>query len=169
MAKDMARLEWAHIEAFDSASLPKVEPDQILGVDPSSVNLRLQPYVGLLKLSHAVDEMLLEIRRTNRDQFREEASNATVEKGDRNQLRARPAPRKEDVYLAVHRYRNSVFYKRLRADEYAILNSLSEGMNLEESLEQGVQKVEGPIDEWSKELRESFESWTQLEWFSQAS
>ena len=168
IAKDMARLEWAHIQAFDSDSLETIEPDQVLGVDPSKVRMRLQPHLQLLEFGYAVDEMLLNIRRSNSDQFREDVSNAKLEKAEGNQQRAQPAPRKEDVFLAVHRHKNAVFYKRLRIDEYYILSSLDDGDSLESALEKGARKVDGPIADWTAELRKSFQDWTQLGWFAPA-
>src|SRR5215469_9520712 len=52
---DMVRLEWADIDVFDSAELPKLtERDlQNLGEDPV---LHLQPYLRLLDLAYPVDD-----------------------------------------------------------------------------------------------------------------
>src|SRR5277367_5189091 len=51
-ALDMARLEWAHIEAFDNEAVPPLEMDSLLGADPAKIRLQLQPHLTLLQLRY---------------------------------------------------------------------------------------------------------------------
>ena len=74
LALDMARLEWAHIEAFDNEAQPPLEMDSLLGVDPARIRLQLQPHLTLLQLGYEVDEFLIQIKQAKR--LRNEASNA---------------------------------------------------------------------------------------------
>ena len=62
LAVDVARLEWAYIEAFDSASLPPLSATEFADLLPCSV-LSLQPHVQLLELRYPVDELVLAVRR----------------------------------------------------------------------------------------------------------
>jgi hypothetical protein len=74
LALDMARLEWAQIEAFDNEAKPPLTMDSLLEIDPARTRLQLQPHLTLLELSHPVDEFLIQIKRAER--LRDEASNA---------------------------------------------------------------------------------------------
>ncbi len=63
---DMVRLEWAEIETFDEAAKPKLSESDVamLGPDP---RFHLQPYIRLVELRYPVDEILLKIRRQQRE------------------------------------------------------------------------------------------------------
>ena len=54
MALDMVKLEWADIEAYDTAEFPVLTQSELanLGEDPT---FHLQPYVRLLELAYPVD------------------------------------------------------------------------------------------------------------------
>ena len=67
LAVDMARLEWADIEAFDGLREPPLKPEDLAGVNPARLRLRLQPYVSLLALRYPVDDLLLEVRKDSDD------------------------------------------------------------------------------------------------------
>src|SRR6202041_3822546 len=68
LALDMARLEWADIEAFDGLREPSLKPEDLAGANPAKLRLRLQPYVSLLALRYPVDELLLEVRKDSRSE-----------------------------------------------------------------------------------------------------
>src|ERR1700758_5512494 len=53
LALDMARLEWAHIEAFDNASEKVLGPEDLLELGPE-FRAGLQPYIRLLAVQHPV-------------------------------------------------------------------------------------------------------------------
>ena len=79
LARDLVRLEWAHIVAFDGAELPPLEIDELLdSADPATLKLQLQPYLTLLACDYPVDDFLISVRR--RAEPRAEASNAVAEK-----------------------------------------------------------------------------------------
>jgi hypothetical protein len=60
IALDMARLEWAHIEAFDNAGKRVFGPEDLteLGPDFRAV---LQPHVRLLALRYLVDDLRIQV------------------------------------------------------------------------------------------------------------
>ncbi|MDB6039883.1 MAG: hypothetical protein JWM99_3724, partial [Verrucomicrobiales bacterium] len=52
LALEMARLEWAYIEAFDNEAKPPMNIDDLLGKGAGEIRLRLQPYITLLALQY---------------------------------------------------------------------------------------------------------------------
>src|SRR4029077_1914931 len=54
LALDMVRLEWAHIEAFDSSAAKVLGPEDLLELGPD-FRAELQPYIRLLALNYPVD------------------------------------------------------------------------------------------------------------------
>src|SRR5271168_4888373 len=62
LAVDVARLEWAYIEAFDGASLPPLGWQDFAGLGKDSL-LRLQPHLQLLDLQYPVDEVVQAVRK----------------------------------------------------------------------------------------------------------
>ena len=75
VAFDMARLEWADIDAFDGPELPRLTASDSGQLSGSTV-FRLQPHLHLLDLSYPVDELLFQVR--GRDARSETASNAVL-------------------------------------------------------------------------------------------
>ncbi len=61
IAREMAKLEWAHIESFDAAEYERLSPADIAALAPES-GLRLQPHLRLIVVEHEVDRLLLEVR-----------------------------------------------------------------------------------------------------------
>lgn len=158
LALDMARLEWAHIEAFDNAAREPLTPDQILDRDPSRLRLRLQPHLTLLSIEYPLDEFLIRLR--EKERFRGEASNA-AEDATHRRFRPPPVPKRKPIWLAVHRHRNVVHYKRLEPDAFRILTALKNGRPLGAAL-RDVSDPDAPVQEW-------FHDWAALGWFWLAS
>lgn len=104
LALDMARLEWAHIEAFDSAERPPLTPAQIAELN-GEAKLLLQPYIRLLRLHYAVDDILLARKDSTRDIAALDGRSRT------NWLKRFGGL--EEISLAVHRAEFSVHYRRL--------------------------------------------------------
>jgi hypothetical protein len=165
IALDMARLEWAEIEAFDEAAKPVLtEADlQSLGPDPQ---FELQPYVRLLDLQYPVDEMLLAIRRQEREV--DIVSNAVSERPHRRRSRKRSFPKPEKLFLAVHRADNSIYFKRLDADAFGILRDLQDGKRLSEAVER-VEWREASGERAAQNLQAWFALWSSLGWFCKSS
>ena len=57
---DVARLEWAYIEAFDGRAVPPLTQEDLgnLGADST---LFLQPHLQLLDLHYPVDDLVLAV------------------------------------------------------------------------------------------------------------
>ncbi len=101
---DVARLEWAYVEAFDSADLPPLTVADFGDLGAEST-LRLQPHLQLLDLRYPVDELVLAVHRETGPS--DIMSNASSERKRVAQVRL-PRMRRGAVGLAVHRYENSV-------------------------------------------------------------
>ncbi len=161
IALDMVRLEWAEIEAFDEATKPRLSESDLafLGPDP---RFELQPYIRLLELQYPVDELLLTIRRKQREFGM--VSNAVEELPQRRRPRKRALPKPKMVHLAVHRADNSVYLKRLDPDAFGILCSLSEGKPLSEAME-CMNWSDGSGERAAENLQAWFALWSSLGWF----
>ncbi|HEY3915968.1 MAG TPA: DNA-binding domain-containing protein, partial [Verrucomicrobiae bacterium] len=109
LALDMARLEWAHIEAFDNEARPPLDVSSLAEKNPARLRLRLQPHLTLLQLGYEVDEYLIKIKQGER--LRGEASNAMEMRRARLRKTLRRRLRPKTVFVAVHRHNDAVFYK----------------------------------------------------------
>lgn len=166
LALDMARFEWAQVVAFDDAAQPKITTDDVLDMAPSKLRLGLQPYLSLLELNYAVDKFLLAVKKREGDVLRDEASN-TFEAMPQTIRRKRPVrrPKRERVYLVVHRYDNMLYYKRLDPEAFAILQGLQKGKTVEKACVAALAKTARTDIDWTRQIQEWFHDWSALGWF----
>jgi hypothetical protein len=160
LARDLVRLEWAHIVAFDGEALPPVEIDALLGQDPATLRLALQPYLTLLTCEYPVDTYLLATRR--RPEPQGGASHAMAEQRKKKSAKKVPRAREEKVWLAIHRHNNSVYYKRLEPAAHALLTRLCRGETLAQACEAAA--VVGDAT-FAEKLKEWFAQWASFGWF----
>lgn len=156
---EMARLEWAHIEAFDNEAKPRLEVDSLLGANPESVHLGLQPYLTLLQLGYELDELLLKLKRG--DRLRSDASNAMAQRRNGRHHTLKRHLRPKTIFLAVHRHGETVYYKRLLPGQFRLLSALKGGATLAEACETLVET--GDLD--AAKIKIWFETWAALGWF----
>jgi len=166
LALEMVRLEWADIDVFDSAELPKLtERDlQNLGEDPV---LHLQPYLRLLDLSYPVDDLLLEVRRQNEasEADSDTASNIVTMEHTAKQIKRVSLPKRKKTHLAVHRQENEVYFKRLQPEAFALLVALQEGKRLSEAIAASVDWTSQKVEYITVRLHDWFANWASLGWF----
>lgn len=162
MALDMARFEWAQVEAFDGPEQPALVPDDLLGRDPAVLRLALQPHLTLLEMEYPLDDFVIAVKK--KGAMRSEASNAA--ETDRRETRHRPVrlPRAQRVFLAVYRYENGIYYKRMTAEAFLLLGALREGATVAEACAAALASVEGDEAEWAENLKQWFATWTELGW-----
>ncbi|MGN6370981.1 MAG: HvfC/BufC N-terminal domain-containing protein [Phycisphaerae bacterium] len=165
LALDMAKFEWAQVEAFDGPGYAPLSAGDLGRVarNPARARLHLQPYVQLLALRYPLDDFLLAIKKKN-GAMRGEASNAVEEGVVRRKLTGVRRPRAKRVWLVVHRYENSLYYKRVEEEAFEVLVGLREGKTLEGALAGAISKG-GRNREWGKVIQGWFEVWTRLGWF----
>src|SRR4029077_18067972 len=110
------------IEAFDGAAEPVLRPENLGSDAGANFRLKLQPYVQLLDLRYPVDDLLLEVRKEDEDT--DFASNAFQERRKRKRVQAVAKLQPDNIFLAVHRIDNSVYFRRIQREEFAILTGL---------------------------------------------
>ncbi len=139
MALDMARLEWAHIEAWDSAAVEPLSTADVAGLNCDS-RIGLQPHIRLLDLQFPVDDIRIRVN---------------AEGESRPIRRRRPTPR----WMAVHRSHLSVFYKIISEPEFRILAAIRDGHTLGEAIESAGAASATDIQVW-------FKTWAELGWLA---
>jgi hypothetical protein len=161
-AREMAELEWAHIEAFDSAMVTRQTPEALSGVD-GNTRIPLQPYLRLVRAHYAVDDVLIAVRNES-GSSNGSSNNASTGYVAKHLRKIRSLPR-EDVYVAVHRHDDSVYYKRLVQEDFRILKSLQSGSTLSEALDAGFEASAIPVEQRTAYLQSAFRHWMELGWF----
>ncbi|HTZ31612.1 MAG TPA: DNA-binding domain-containing protein [Methylomirabilota bacterium] len=162
LALDMVRLEWAEIEAFDSAAVTPVSIQTLQEAKPAKLRLKLQPYIRLLDLRYPVDNLLLAVKH---DAGTNVASNAMAERQKRKKVAAVARLKPVPTYLAVHRVDNMVYFRRLEREESAILTALQRGNTLERAIEAGFRNSHTPIEQQASDASAWFRNWAALGWF----
>ncbi len=159
---ELARLEWAHIEAFDNEALPPLEIESLAGKDPARIRLRLQPHLSLLRLHYELDRFLIRIKRAEGRSG--QASNAFQERRARLRRRLKRQLRPQTLFLAVHRYQETVYYKRLEPGQFRLLSVLQSNGTMAEACEAAFHATGAPHD-LANRIKAWFETWASLGWF----
>jgi hypothetical protein len=162
LAREIARLEWAHIVAFDSEVLPPLEIDELLDGNPATLKLGFQPYLSFLACDYPVDDYIINVRR--REEPQGEASNAVSEPAPRPEVKKLKRPAPEKIWLAVHRSENSVYYKRLDPEAYLICSLLQKGLTLQAACEKAFRRRKHD-ENFSATLQGWFAQWASFGWF----
>ena len=163
LARDMVRLEWAHIEAFDSEERPRLSAEALARIDENST-MHLQPYLRVLSLQYPVDDLLLQVRSEN-GSAASSSNNASIAR-KRRHVRHVAALRRKPLYLAVHRLENSVWYKPLGPEEYRLLSALMAEKTLSEAIDEALAAGSLPVDRQATFFEDSFATWSMLGWFT---
>lgn len=162
LARDMVRLEWAHIVAFDGLAEDVLGPEDLAELKPS-LRIGLQPYISLLQLDYPVDEF-----RVNTNADREDltaTSNVPAARARRRAMNVAQPPQ-EQVFVAVHRLDLSVYYRRLTREQFRLLCGLRAGRSITDAIEasfEGSSVAPGDIPEL---LRIWFSAWAQFGWLT---
>ena len=159
-ATAMAALEWAHIEAFDNEKRPSLTPEEIASIDDTS-RLSLQPYLRLVEAPSAVDDALIAVRDASAGAAAQ-ASNAVSIHLVRRTRSRKPAPGK--IYLAVHRYEDSVYYKRVAPEDFLLMQAIESGSSLGEAIEAAFQESSMPESDRAAYIQSSFHYLMQMGW-----
>ncbi len=151
LALDVVKLGWAEVEAFDGESRPKVSVENLadLGGDPT---LSLQPYIRLLELEHPVHSFVLRIRQRTRNAD-------TIRRTS-----ARFLPKRAKTHVAVHRLDDSVYFKEIDREAFAILSAFQNGSTVSHAIE-AADWSSFSEDDVSAKIRDYFANWASLGWF----
>ncbi len=156
LAHAVARFEWAQTVAFDGASQPPLTPDDIADAPPARLRLGLQPYLSLLSLDWPVDDYVIAVKQRNA--LRTEASNAVGQAHRFAASKRVRRPRRERVFIVVHRHDNRLYYKRVTAPAFAILGAIAADRTLAQAVSAGGPRVT------AEQIRDWFALWTELRW-----
>ena len=169
---DLARLEWARVEAFDDEDAEPIARLRVAGLAQERIarlRLGLVPASRLLALEHAVAPLWLELARSGEATAAGgHDSEAAVDTGHFEEIPpARVAvPRREASWFRVWRHGFKVYHRGVRADEHACLVLLRDaGATLPEIgdviLEHAAKRgVKGSVqDEATRRMAGLFELW----------
>src|SRR5262249_47638501 len=141
------RLRWAIKGADQSRRHP--------GYSAVEVAARLATLSFAAGTDYAVDDFIIAVKRRESNVLRGEASNAvnSAPTARAGRKRIRP-PKRQKVYLVVHRHDNTIYYKRLNTEAFAILSALNRGATVEDACIEPVNaSVRTEID-WSAQIKE---------------
>jgi hypothetical protein len=161
LALDLARLEWAHTEAFDNEAKPPLKTGDLAGLDAAKIRLKLQPHLTLLKLENEVDNFLIQLKKNSG--LRAEASNAMEQNHRTKKTKVARGLKRKTNFLAVHRHDDLIYYKQLEPGQFVLLSALRDGASLEKACAELVGlKISGNLGET---VQKWFQSWSALGWF----
>ncbi len=161
LALDMCRLEWAHIEAFDGPEAPALAPEDLAEPGRPDFRLHLQPHLQLLSLQYPVDDLALAINDSAGDNSAA-ASNAVGERRKQRRVQAVARMKPRPIFLAVYRLENSVYYRRLQREEYALLAAVRRGLPLERCLVSAFRGSAMPAEDRPAAIEEWFHNLSLL-------
>jgi hypothetical protein len=159
----MARFEWAQIDAYDGPGLATMDPSVLNSARPEKIKLYLQPYIKLLELNYPLDDYLIALRKDRAQRSEAGSDNAPVKSSGKAVL-----PKKQKTFLAIHRFQNSLYYKRLDKPSFVLLSELSKGATLGDACVKAykfLSKEQKDSTEGGGIIFQWFNSWSGLNWF----
>jgi hypothetical protein len=161
LALDVARIEWAFVEAFDGSERTPLTLEQIATLDAGS-RLALQPHLQLIALGYPADDLVLGLHQRDKRQ----TSEAGVRQDEENEKTPAKLPRlrRRSTWLAAHRVDFSVFYLRLRREEFLTLAAIRQGMPLADALETGFIGSRVLPQRRPRLVQKWFGTWAELGW-----
>ncbi len=161
LAVDVVRTEWAHIESLDGAERAPLTLNDMAALNEES-RFSLQPHLRLLDLSYPVDDFLIRVHSGQSDSG--VASNAVTHRESSVSATRLPVIRRKPVFLAVHRFDESVYYKRIDREAYFLLRSIEADQPLGEALEAAFADSMVPEGDRPGYIQGWFTNWAELGW-----
>jgi hypothetical protein len=161
LAVDVAELEWAYIEAYDGAAVAPLEQADFVHLSGDST-LMLQPHLQLLALSYPVDEVVLAVHQANPGV--DIVSNAVSERRHAKRFQLRSI-RRAPTWLAVHRFADVVYYRRLDQEAYLLLSALRRRNTLAEAIALAFASSKLTGEEQAMKIQHYFAHAAELGWF----
>jgi hypothetical protein len=164
LAVDVAKLEWAYVDAFDSKRLEPLTAEEAQTIGPDS-RLFLQPHLQLLELTYPVDTLVLAVKKGMPDT--DIVSSAASQKETQHRVKL-PPMRQQRVYLAVHRFEDSVYYRRIEREMFLILSAFRTGSSVTDAIVSGFAKTRLKPEEQAALIQQCFAHASELGWFCTA-
>jgi len=161
LAIDIARLEWAYVEAFDRKKVAPLCAEDIQGLGPDA-RITLQPHIQLLELRYPVDELVMAVHRDAPET--DIVSNAAMGRKQRNKV-SLPSMRRTPTFLAVHRYDDLVYYRRIEREAFRMLSALRDGSSISDAIESTFHGSDFAEERLAMKIQEYFTHAAQLGWF----
>ena len=158
---DVARLEWAYVESYDRAALPPLTLEDFAKLNGDST-LSLQPHLQLLDLQYPVDELVLAVHKENPES--DIVSNAATERKKTKRIRL-PKMTRAKVTLAVHRFENSIYYRRIDREAWLLLSALQQRQTLANAIESAFANSKLSAGNQAAKIQEYFAHAAELGWF----
>lgn len=160
LAVDVANLELAYVDAFDGKQLDPLTTEEAQAIGADS-RLCLQPHLRLLELAYPVDNLVLAVKKEMPEVDIVSSAATQRDATDRSKI---PPIKSEVVFLAVHRYDDSVYYRRLEKEAFLLLRALRSGASVAAAASQAFAKSKLTPDAQANLLQESFAHASQLGW-----
>jgi hypothetical protein len=160
LAVDVAHLEWAYVDAYDGKRLTPLTSEDLQAVGSDS-RLSLQPHLRLLALNYPVDELVLAVRRETPES--EVVSSAAIERGSQARIKL-PSIKRAKLYLAVHRFDDSVYYRPIEREMFLLLAALRDGASIAKALEQAFSATRLTPAEQAASVQQCFAHASELGW-----
>jgi hypothetical protein len=161
LCKELAAFEWAQVIAFDEPGPPPLCVDDLLGSNPEKLKLGVQPYITLLHLHWPLDDFTVKLKRSS---LRGEASNAVDSPTRKPAKKKIVIPKRQEIFVAVHRLDNDLYYKRMDVNAYTILMQLQQGKSLASAVAAAVEQSDD-ASSWVAQIQPWFSNWTEMGWF----
>jgi hypothetical protein len=142
---DLARVEWAFVEAFDGPDAPPFDPTSIVGVEEDawpSAKIVLHPSLQRLSLDHPAHDYRIATRKDEKP--------------------VRPEPRR--CHVVVYRGPELLHCLEIDADAAAMLAELARGTRLGEACERAAAASGADLSDFQAKLGAWFSEWTALGW-----
>ena len=149
---ELARVEWAFVEAFDAPDAPPLDLATVASVPEDawpSVRLVLQPSVQRLALRYPAHEARIAVR-----------SGGLADAA----LSVRPAP--SPTHVVVYRGAARLQCLEVEADAYALLDELARGTALGDACERVADASGASSASFEEKVGAWFQEWTALGWLS---
>jgi hypothetical protein len=118
----------------------------------------------LLDLRYPVDELVLAV---HREISPSDIMSNTMSKRRQTLQVVLPEMKREDVHLAVHRYDNSVYYRRIDREAFLLLRSIQSGEPLGFAIETSFRESTYSAEDQVGKIQEYFAHAAELGWFCQ--
>jgi hypothetical protein len=124
--------------------------------------LRLQPHLQLLDLQYPVDDVVLAVHKVT--PAIDIVSNAVSERRQSSEVTL-PEVSRSNVYLAVHRFDDSVYYRRIEREEFLLLAGLRDGDSIATAIERAFEGSKLAPDLQAARIQDYFAHASELGWF----
>jgi hypothetical protein len=115
LCHQMCLFEWGAVEAFDRKRYPTIPANAIASGNPDALVLTLQPFISLIETDYALDDFAISL-----DKHSAQHGISTAQAGRDQKKKKTKRPKKEHVFLVIHRQKNSVYYKRVNQEQFKL-------------------------------------------------